>query len=98
MQPLHELNPIGRFSDRAIDYVKYRPGYPAEALDAILEGLRPPTQLVAADVGAGTGISLPPPSATPDRYTTRALTTRDQASAPPEILMPSEVQEAIAVY
>jgi hypothetical protein len=55
--PLHEFNPIGRFSDRAADYVKYRPGYPPEAIDAILDGLGPPTALIAADIGAGTGIS-----------------------------------------
>ncbi|QKK08149.1 MAG: class I SAM-dependent methyltransferase [Planctomycetota bacterium] len=64
---LHEKNPTGRFSDRAADYVKYRPSYPAEAIDAILEGLNPggtgrqPERdgafLVAADIGAGTGIS-----------------------------------------
>jgi SAM-dependent methyltransferase len=53
MQP----DTVGRFSDRAADYVKYRPTYPAEAVDAILEGLGPPQWLVAADVGAGTGIS-----------------------------------------
>lgn len=64
---LHEKNPTGRFSDRAADYVKYRPSYPTEAIDAVLEGLNPggtssqpvrePAPLVAADVGAGTGIS-----------------------------------------
>ena len=37
--PLHAMNPTGRFSDRAEDYVKYRPGYPAAAIDAILDGL-----------------------------------------------------------
>ena len=52
-----ELDTVGRFSDRAADYVRYRPTYPAEAIDAILEGLGPPERLVAADVGAGTGIS-----------------------------------------
>ncbi len=55
--PLHTLNPLTRFSDRATDYVKYRPTYPAAAIDIILEGLAPPLQLVAADIGAGTGIS-----------------------------------------
>jgi SAM-dependent methyltransferase len=55
--PLHEFNPVGRFSDRAADYVKYRPGYPAAAIDAILDGLGPPASLIAADIGAGTGIS-----------------------------------------
>lgn len=55
--PLHELNPTGRFSDRAKDYVKFRPSYPAAAIDAVLDGLGDARQLVAADVGAGTGIS-----------------------------------------
>ena len=54
---LAALNPTGRFSDRAEDYRRYRPDYPAAALDAILEGLGDPSRLVAADVGAGTGIS-----------------------------------------
>jgi SAM-dependent methyltransferase len=54
---LHEHDPIGRFSDRAEDYVKYRPGYPAAAIDAVLEGLGPCERLRAADVGAGTGIA-----------------------------------------
>ena len=56
-RPLHTLNPLNRFSDRIGDYVKYRPNYPALAIDRILEGLAPPSQLVAADIGAGTGIS-----------------------------------------
>ncbi|NJR31935.1 MAG: class I SAM-dependent methyltransferase [Chamaesiphon sp. CSU_1_12] len=52
---LHTLNPLARFSDRAADYVKYRPSYPAAAIDTILDGLG--TEPIAADVGAGTGIS-----------------------------------------
>ena len=48
---------VARFNDRAADYVKYRPGYPAAAIDAIVGGLGDPAKLVAADVGAGTGIS-----------------------------------------
>jgi SAM-dependent methyltransferase len=48
---------VARFNDRAGDYVKYRPGYPDAAIDAILGGLGAPHRLVAADVGAGTGIS-----------------------------------------
>lgn len=55
--PLHTLNPLNRFSDRAKDYAKYRPSYPDEAIDVILEGLGNPSQLIAADIGAGTGIS-----------------------------------------
>lgn len=51
------MNPATRFTDRAVDYAKYRPNYPADALDAMLRGLPEPATLSAADVGAGTGIS-----------------------------------------
>ena len=51
---------VTRFNDRAEDYVRYRPSYPAAAIDAILDGLAPPDRLVAADIGAGTGISARP--------------------------------------
>src|SRR4051794_36145806 len=53
----NDRDTVGRFSDRAADYVRYRPTYPAEAAQAILDGLGPPGRIVAADVGAGTGIS-----------------------------------------
>src|SRR4051794_7813043 len=56
MAELHELNPMGRFNDRAADYVKFRPTYPAAAIDRILDGLGDPARLTVADVGAGTGI------------------------------------------
>ena len=39
--PLHAMNPLERFSDRAADYVKYRPDYPEAAFDAILAAARP---------------------------------------------------------
>lgn len=55
--PLHSQNPLERFSNRAQDYANYRPSYPAAAIDTILDGLGDPTQLVIADIGAGTGIS-----------------------------------------
>ena len=48
---------VERFSDRATDYVRFRPTYPAGAIHAMLDGLGPPERLVAADIGAGTGIS-----------------------------------------
>jgi len=51
------MDSVSRFTDRAADYVKYRPTYPAAAMDAILDGLGSPGEIVAADVGAGTGIS-----------------------------------------
>lgn len=55
--PLHAMNPTGRFTDRAADYARFRPTYPAAAVDAILNGLGPAEKLTAVDVGAGTGIS-----------------------------------------
>ncbi|WAN69488.1 methyltransferase domain-containing protein [Moorena producens JHB] len=55
--PLHQMNPESRFSELVADYAKYRPSYPAAAIDKILEGLENRGQLVAADIGAGTGIS-----------------------------------------
>lgn len=55
--PFHAQNPLDRFSNRADDYARYRPSYPATAIDAILAGLGEPTGLTVADVGAGTGIS-----------------------------------------
>jgi SAM-dependent methyltransferase len=53
--PRKNCDTVTRFDDRAADYVRYRPDYPSAAIDAVLEGLALP--LVAADVGAGTGIS-----------------------------------------
>jgi len=53
----HDMDTVGRFDDRAADYVRYRPTYPVEAVYTILDGLGPSERLVAADVGAGTGIS-----------------------------------------
>jgi len=49
--------PSERFSSRAAAYAKNRPGYPAEALDALLDGMGPPEKLTIADIGAGTGIA-----------------------------------------
>lgn len=48
---------LTRFSTRAGDYAKFRPSYPARAIDAILAGLADPSGLTCLDVGAGTGIS-----------------------------------------
>ncbi len=54
---LHEQQPTTRFSVRAQDYARFRPSYPDAAIDAILGGLGRTSRLVAADIGAGTGIS-----------------------------------------
>src|SRR3989442_3132520 len=53
---LHRMNPTRRFGDRASDYRRYRPDYPAAAIDTILSGLLDPGRLRVADIGAGTGI------------------------------------------
>ena len=54
--PLNELNPTGRFSDRVDNYVKYRPSYPAELIPFLENtlGLKKGHQI--ADIGSGTGI------------------------------------------
>ena len=56
---LHQMNPQSRFTSRAEDYAKYRPSYPSAVIDSILADLAEldVSQLVAADIGAGTGIS-----------------------------------------
>ena len=50
------MNLWERFSSRATDYAKYRPTYPKEAISGIISGFKTPDKLVAADIGAGTGI------------------------------------------
>ncbi|MCY7284927.1 MAG: class I SAM-dependent methyltransferase [Cyanobacteria bacterium CAN_BIN43] len=50
------VNPLSYFSDRSEDYEKYRPIHHTSTIDAILSGLGSSAQLVAADIGAGTGI------------------------------------------
>lgn len=49
-------NPLSYFSNRGEDYEKYRLIYPASAIDAILSDFGVSTQVIAADIGAGTGI------------------------------------------
>lgn len=51
------MNPLTYFSNAAADYAKYRPNYPEVAIEKVLEGLGLPFQIVAADIGAGTGIA-----------------------------------------
>lgn len=57
--PLYAQSPTARFSDRAQDYVQFRPTYPSTAIDAMLLNLPIASvgRLLAADIGAGTGIS-----------------------------------------
>ena len=55
--PLYNLNPLNRFSDKAENYTKYRPLYPNTVIDKILENFASINQILAADIGAGTGIA-----------------------------------------
>jgi SAM-dependent methyltransferase len=43
------------FSEVSSEYAKYRASYAASAIDKILEGFENPSQLIAVDVGVGTG-------------------------------------------
>ncbi|MEJ2217484.1 MAG: class I SAM-dependent methyltransferase [Gemmatimonadota bacterium] len=53
-------DPTTRFTDRAADYDRGRPGYPDAVFDAIAEIARLVPGAPVADVGAGTGISSAP--------------------------------------
>lgn len=50
-------DPRERFSDRVENYVRYRPGYPREAIDSVIAEADLPTGSAIADIGSGTGIS-----------------------------------------
>lgn len=50
-------NSTTRFSNRVNDYVKYRPGYPAQIIDHLQQQYNLTTDKLIADIGAGTGIS-----------------------------------------
>jgi hypothetical protein len=49
-----------RFSNRADNYVKYRPGYPPAILADLEEETGYTPDWVVADIGSGTGISTQP--------------------------------------
>lgn len=48
---------VQRFSNRAANYVKYRPGYPPEVLDLFKTEMGLYRSSVLADIGSGTGLS-----------------------------------------
>jgi len=54
------VDPTGRFSDRAEGYARWRPDYPAEALDFVVRETALAAGALVADLGAGTGISSRP--------------------------------------
>ena len=57
MSGLSDANPVGRFTGLAENYARYRPDYPAAALDFILSRCGPGRSSLLVDVGCGTGIS-----------------------------------------
>jgi SAM-dependent methyltransferase len=50
-------DPVGRFSNRVENYVKYRPSYPAGIFDVVSGEMELARGSVVADIGSGTGIS-----------------------------------------
>lgn len=48
--------PTARFTTRVADYVRYRPGYPPQVMDALQRDFALAPGHVIADVGSGTGI------------------------------------------
>jgi SAM-dependent methyltransferase len=57
MDDLSGFNPTGRFTGLAENYAKYRPSYPAAALDFIVARCELTSRSLLVDVGCGTGIS-----------------------------------------
>lgn len=51
------MKTVERFSNRADNYVKHRPGYPPEVLRLFKDEMGLTTESLVADVGSGTGIS-----------------------------------------
>jgi ubiquinone/menaquinone biosynthesis C-methylase UbiE len=49
-----------RFSDRVEDYIKYRPNYPPDLVDALEKAMSLHGAEIIADIGSGTGISSLP--------------------------------------
>lgn len=53
---MNNHNSTTRFSDRVEAYIKYRPNYPDQAIDWLLNTMGISEQAVIADIGSGTGI------------------------------------------
>jgi SAM-dependent methyltransferase len=49
------MDPVERFSDRVEDYVRYRPGYPLEIVEALRRDCGLAGDAVIADIGCGPG-------------------------------------------
>lgn len=53
-------DPTRRFSERAEDYDRYRPGYPADLIPLLVDELGLDPDWRVADIGSGTGLSSAP--------------------------------------
>ncbi len=53
---MHASNATSRFSDRVDNYVRYRPGYPQEAIETLTSECNFTTADIVADIASGTGI------------------------------------------
>jgi SAM-dependent methyltransferase len=60
LMPQPVRDPTMRFSDRVDDYIKYRPRYGHEVVEALIEACGLVAQAVIADIGVGTGFSAEP--------------------------------------
>jgi len=49
-------NATSRFSDRVANYIRYRPGYPSEAMQALQRECELGPHHIIADIASGTGI------------------------------------------
>jgi len=54
--PLEQLNPTSRFSNRVDNYAKYRPSYPEQIIPYLEQTLGLTKEWTIADIGSGTGI------------------------------------------
>ncbi|MBA7529240.1 hypothetical protein ES705_21435 [subsurface metagenome] len=52
----YKIDPKKRFSSRVENYIKYRPSYPLEIIDFLIEKKTLTEDTVIADIGSGTGI------------------------------------------
>lgn len=52
-----ENNNTSKFSHKADDYLKYRPTYPNEIIDLLIDKINLSSSSIIADIGSGTGIS-----------------------------------------
>lgn len=50
-------NSIERFTNRVVDYEKFRPSYPTEIIQVLKEQIGLDKQWLVADIGSGTGLS-----------------------------------------